>query len=452
VPAASEALGATLVDVPGVEAAADGLALVEPADEQAETMTATPSSIARGGRRITVGAPGLVPRMPRGGAAGWTPSVLPVTPGTLESMTDQSDTRAFSPGLEGVVAGETALSRVDGANGRLVYRGYPIGELVVSGSFASVAELLWTDAWRPDAHLACGPLPDVVRSTLEALPRDVLPMDALRTAVSAWGAATRATFPPTVEQARTLTAMAPTALAAAARLREGLEPIDPDPSLGLAAGFLYQLTGDRPAEADARALDAYFVVGAEHGFNASTFTARVITSTRSDLASAVVGAIGALKGPLHGGAPSEVVSQLHEIGSPERAEAWIRDAVGRGERLMGFGHRVYRAYDPRAAALRTVAEQLAGAATWLATAVAIEDVALRVLAELKPHRVIKTNVEYYAAAVLQGINLPPHLYPAVFALARHAGWTAHCLEQAADNRLIRPDVRYVGPSERSLPS
>ena len=367
-------------------------------------------------------------------------------------MTDQPETRAYSPGLEGVVAGETALSRVDGANGRLVYRGYPIGELVVSGSFASVAELLWTDAWRPDAHLACAPLPNAVRSTLDALPRDAVPMDALRTAVSAWGAASRATYPPTVEQARTLTALAPTALAAAARLRDGLEPIDPDPSLGLAAGFLYQLTGERPAEADARALDAYFVVGAEHGFNASTFTARVITSTRSDLASAVAGAIGALKGPLHGGAPSEVVSQLHEIGSPERAEAWIRDAVGRGERLMGFGHRVYRAYDPRAAALRTVAEQLAGAATWLATTVAIEDVALRVLAELKPHRIIKTNVEYYAAAVLQGIGLPPHLYPAIFALARHAGWTAHCLEQAADNRLIRPDVRYVGPAERHLPS
>ena len=367
-------------------------------------------------------------------------------------MTDQPDTRSYSPGLEGVLAGETALSRVDGANGSLLYRGYPIGALVVGGSFASVAELLWTDAWRPDATLGCAPLPPAVLDVLRALPRDLAPMDALRTAVSAWGAATAATYPPTVEQARALTAMAPTALAAVARLRDGQEPIEPDPALGVAAGFLYQLTGERPADADARALDAYFIVAAEHGFNASTFTARVIISTRSDIASAAAGAIGALKGPLHGGAPSEVVSQLHEIGSPERAEAWIRDAVGRGERLMGFGHRVYRAYDPRAAALRTVAEQLAGASSWLETAVAVEDIALRVLAELKPHRVIKTNVEYYAAAVLQGIGLPPHLYPAIFALARHAGWTAHCLEQAADNRLIRPDVRYVGPSERPLPS
>ncbi len=363
-----------------------------------------------------------------------------------------TDTRPLSPGLEGVLAGETALSKVDGAAGRLTYRGYPIGELVERGSYASVAELLWTDAWRPDARLATAPLPQPVLDTLRALPRDALAMDALRTAMSAWGAAIRATYPPTAEQARALTSLAPSVLAAFARLKEGQEPIPPDPSLDVAAGFLYQLTAKRPDPAAARALDAYFIVAAEHGFNASTFTARVITSTRSDLASAVAGAIGALKGPLHGGAPSEVVSQLHEIGSPERAEAWIREAVARGERIMGFGHRVYRAYDPRAAALRGVAEHLAGAAAWLETAVEVEDVALRVLAELKPHRVIKTNVEYYAAAVLQGIGLPPHLYPAVFALARHAGWTAHAIEQAADNRLIRPDVRYIGPAERSLPS
>ena len=187
-------------------------------------------------------------------------------------------------------------------------------------------------------------------------------MDALRTAVSTWGAAESPGWPPTVEQARTLTAMAPSALAAFARLRDGKEPVEPDPDLELAAGFLYQLTGKRPDEAAARALDAYFVVAAEHSFNASTFTARVITSTGSDLASAVCGAIGALKGPLHGGAPSEVVSQLHEIGSPDRAEKWIDDALDRGERLMGFGHRVYRAYDPRAAALREVAEGMANTA------------------------------------------------------------------------------------------
>jgi citrate synthase len=366
-------------------------------------------------------------------------------------MGQAADSRAYSPGLEGVLAGETSIALVDGAHGRLLYRGYPIVELVRAGTYAQVAELLWTGEWPDRASLPATQLPEAVVTALRALPAEAHPMDALRTAVSAWGAVTRPGWPPVVEQARTLTALAPSALAAFARLRQGLEPIEPDPELELAAGFLHQLTGQPPDEAAARALDAYFITGAEHGFNASTFTARVITSTRSDIASAVAGAIGALKGPLHGGAPSEVVNQLHEIGSAERAERWARDTVSRGERIMGFGHRVYRAYDPRAAALREVAEGMASMAEWLAMAVAVEDTVLRVLAEMKPERVIKTNVEYYAAAVLQGIGLPPDLFPATFALARHAGWTAHILEQASANRLIRPDVRYVGPSERSLP-
>ena len=251
---------------------------------------------------------------------------------------------------------------------------------------------------------------------------------------------------------RAVTAVAPSILAAFARAREGLAPIDPDPDLGLAAGFLYQLRGERPDDASARALDAYFIVGAEHGFNASTFAARVIVSTHSDIASAVAGAIGALKGPWPGGAPSEVVDQLHEMGTLDQAEAWIRATLARGERLMGFGHRVYRAYDPRAAALRGVAEGLAGVADWLHKAVAVEEIALRLLAEHKPDYPIKTNVEYYAAAVLQGVGLAPNLFPATFALARHAGWTAHCLEQVEVNVLIRPDVRYVGPEERHLPT
>jgi len=364
-------------------------------------------------------------------------------------MTDAE--RAYSPGLKGVVAGQTALAMIDGERGRLQYRGYPIGELVERGSFGAVAELLWTGAWQPGARLACAPLPGEVVEVLRALPREAGGMEALRTAISAWGAGRGWGWPPTIEQARAITAVAPSALAAFARLREGLEPIDPDPELDLAAGFLHQLRGERPAEAEARALDAYFIVGAEHGFNASTFTARVIVSTHSDLASAVVGAIGALKGPWHGGAPSEVVDQLHQMGTVDEAETWIRATLARGERLMGFGHRVYRAYDPRAAALRGVAEGMAGLAEWLDKAVAVEEIALRVLAEHKPDYPIKTNVEYYAAAVLQGVGLPPDLFPATFALARHAGWTAHALEQAVANVLIRPDVAYVGPDERRLP-
>jgi len=360
--------------------------------------------------------------------------------------------RTFSPGLKGVVAGETALAKVDGENGRLQYRGYPIGELVERGSFARVAELLWTGEWVGDAHLACAAPLDEAVEVLRRLPRSVSAMDALRTAVSTWGAVTGSLWPPTVEQARALTSFAPSALAAFARLRDGLDPIEPDPSLGLAEGFLYQLRGERPEPAAARALDAYFIVGAEHGFNASTFAARVIISTHSDIASAVAGAIGALKGPWHGGAPAEVVDQLHQMGSVDQAEAWIRATLQRGERLMGFGHRVYRAYDPRAAALRSVAESQAGVTDWLDKAVAVEEIALRVLAEFKPDYPIKTNVEYYAAAVLQGVGLAPNLFPATFALARHAGWTAHCVEQAEANVLIRPDVRYVGPAERSLPA
>ena len=363
-----------------------------------------------------------------------------------------SDDRTLSPGLKGVLAGETALAMIDGERGRLQYRGYPIGELVERGTYAQVAELLWTGAWRDDATLACAPVPAAVLAVLRELPPASSGMDALRTAVSAWGADRGTLWPPTVEQARELTAMSPSALAAFARIRDGQEPIAPRPGLGLAAGFLQQLTGTVPDEASARALDAYFVVGAEHGFNASTFTARTIISTHSDLASAVAGAIGALKGPWHGGAPSEVVDQLHEMGTVDQAEAWIRGTLARGERLMGFGHRVYRAYDPRAAALRGVAEGLSGVADWLDKAVAVEEIALRILAEFKPDYPIKTNVEYYAAAVLQGVGLPPNLFPATFALARHAGWTAHALEQAEANVLIRPDVRYVGPEERHLPA
>ena len=366
--------------------------------------------------------------------------------------TDPTAQRPYSPGLEGIVAGETSLSFIDGEQGRLLYRGYRIADLVRAGTYPAIANLLWTGEWDPAHRLPTAPVPDAVMTALRALPATALPMDALRTAVSAWGSTRSLPWPPTVEQARALTSFSPSALAAFARLREGLEPVDPDPSLDLVEGFLYQLTGSRPDAGTARALDAYFIVGAEHGFNASTFAARVVTSTRSDLASAVVGAIGTMKGPLHGGAPSEVVDQLSQVGSAEGAETWVRDALARGERLMGFGHRVYRAYDPRAAALREVAEAMEHKPDWLVLATQVEDVALRVLAEKYPDRPLKTNVEFYAAPVLMGVGLKPDLFPAAFSLSRHAGWTAHALEQAANNRLIRPDVNYVGPAERDLPS
>ena len=372
-------------------------------------------------------------------------------PGTTAPVETGPDSRPYSPGLAGVIGAESAIALVDGTRGRLLYRGYPIGQLVARGTYAEVADLLWTGEWHPGAQLHPEPVPAPVLAALRQLPQDAHPMDALRTAVSVWGATQKLAWPPTPEQARNLTAFSPSALAAFGRLRHGLEPVEPDLSLDLAGSFLQQLTGAPPDPAAARALEAYFIVGAEHGLNASTFAARVITSTRSDLASAVCGAIGALKGPLHGGAPAEVVSQLHEIGSIDRAEAWARQTIADHGRIMGFGHRVYRAYDPRAAALRQVAEAMDERPEWLDLAIAVEDVVLRVLAELKPGRNLKTNVEYYAAAVLEGIGLTPDLFPATFALARHAGWTAHSIEQAGLDKLIRPDLRYTGPLDRDLP-
>ena len=374
-----------------------------------------------------------------------------MTSGSGSATEAPAEPKPYSPGLEGIVAAETALGLVDGERGVLLYRGYRIGDLVEHGTYPAVANLLWTGEWEPSHHLPTQPVPKPVLAALRALPPTAMPMDALRTAVSVWGSLQDLTWPPTAEQARALTAFSPSALAAYARLRRGEEPIEPDPELDLVPGFLYQLNGERSDAATARALDAYFIVGAEHSLNASTFAARVITSTKSDMASAVVGAIGALKGPLHGGAPSAVVEQIHEVQSPADAERWVRETLDRGERLMGFGHRVYRAYDPRAAALRKVAESMAHKPDWLELAIAVEDVALRVLAERHPERALKTNVEYYAAPVMMGVGLTPDLFPATFALARHAGWTAHIIEQANANRIIRPDARYIGPSERDLP-
>ena len=269
-----------------------------------------------------------------------------------------TDERPYSPGLEGVVAAETALGYVDGERGRLLYRGYRIGDLVDHGTYPAVANMLWTGDWTPDHHLPTSAVPDAVLAALRALPATALPMDALRTAVSVWGATQTLAWPPTADQARALTAFSPSALAAFARLRRGHEPIEPDPALDLVPGFLYQLTGEKPDPASSRALDAYFIVGAEHGLNASTFAARVITSTRATWHLRLPVRSVPSRARCTAAPRREVVEQIHKVGSPERAEQWVRETLARGERLMGFGHRVYRAYDPRAAALRKVAEAM----------------------------------------------------------------------------------------------
>jgi len=363
-----------------------------------------------------------------------------------------SEEKLFSPGLAGIIGAETAIGFVDGAHGKLLYRGYPIEEVVSKGTYASVLDLLLTGEWHPNAALEPVKVPPAVLAALGLLPAHAHPMDALRTAISVWGAGERLGWPPTADEARRIAAFAPSALAAFARLRQGLEPIDPEPGLSIAAAFLQQLHGKTPESGAARALDAYLMAGAEHGLNASTFAARAIIATRSDIASAICGAIGGLKGPLHGGAPAEVIGQLGEIGSVDHAEDWARGKLARRELIMGFGHRVYRAYDPRAAALRKVAEAMPNRPDWLDLAIGAEEVILRVFEELKPGRAMKTNVEFYAAAVLQGVGLAPDLFPATFAIARTAGWSAHVIEQAGVDKIIRPDARYIGHPERHLPS
>jgi citrate synthase len=227
------------------------------------------------------------------------------------------------------------------------------------------------------------------------------------------------------------------------RLNKGQEPIDPNPDLPYSANYLYMLTGEEPDPEAARAVEQYQISTIDHGFNASTFTARVITSTGADLGAAVVGAIGALSGPLHGGAPSRALDMLDAIGKPENAEPWVRDAVEHGKRIMGFGHRVYKTEDPRSRMLKGVAERLGGDNVEFAKH--IEKTVVDVLAELKPGRELYANVEFYAGVVMDKAGLPRDLFTPTFASSRVIGWTAHILEQAADNRLIRPSAHYAGP-------
>ncbi len=358
----------------------------------------------------------------------------------------------IAKGLEGVVVSDTALSHIDGERGRLIYSGYDIADLAHGATFEEVAHLLWLGHLPDEAELAelkaklagFRELPAAVVDTIRALPKTAEPMDVVRTGVSALGAAQRFSGPASVEHAMVLTASMPSIVAAFDRLRRGLEPVAPRSDLNHAGNYLYLLSGEVPSEQRTRALDTYLTLTADHGLNASTFTARVIASTLSDMGSAVVGAIGALKGPLHGGAPALVLDMLRSIGKPENAEAWLTAALDRGERLMGFGHRVYKAEDPRARVLRSLAERTSEI-DFFKLAVRVEDLALKMLHERKPDRKLYTNVEFYSAAVMHGVGLPDDLFTPTFAVSRVTGWTAHVIEQLKDNRLIRPASEYVGP-------
>jgi citrate synthase len=401
-----------------------------------------------------------------------------------------------STGLEGVVAADTRLSRVDGDKGELLIGGFPVEQLAPEVTFAETAFLLWyghlpsADALAHfERELATHRgLSKTTGNLIEHLIEDQLaldhtseqgavhPMDLLRAAAAtlqpavAPREAAGPDDPPDIGTALRVVASLPTIIATGWRRSSGLEAIAPRQDLSHCANFLYMVTGNVPTAAATRALDTYCNTVVDHGMNASTFTARVIISTHSDLVSAVVGAIGALKGPLHGGAPGPALDMVFEIGMvPEidraqHAETYLRDKIGRGERLMGFGHRVYKVRDPRAEVLSAAVERLMHSQSTSDGQQArellalydltrtVEETAIRLLEEAKPGRRIQTNVEFYTALLLHSIGLPRELFTPTFAMARSVGWCAHAFEQLATGRLIRPRANYTGPVYDHLPS
>lgn len=363
----------------------------------------------------------------------------------------------FSPGLEGVVAAETAVSEVDGANGRLIYRGgYLIEDLVPVVSYEEAAYLLWHGELPNESELgalrqqmsAARNLNKSARGTLLAIDPATDPMDVLRTVVSAQGAS-KTLAKPTLDEAIALTAIFPTIVGAAWRRRQGKEPVEPRNDLGHAANLLWMMEGKEPSAEKTHWVDTYLVLLADHGLNASTFAARVVASTGSDLTSCVVGAIAALKGPAHGGATLAARNMLDKIGSAANAEKWLTEAHARHERFSGFGHRVYRTYDPRAKILREMART--AAPELYETAAKTEEVALDILHKAHPDRPNATNVDFWASVVLTGAGIPKELFTAIFATSRVSGWTAHVLESLADLRLIRPASKWVGPEPGKKP-
>jgi citrate synthase len=365
-------------------------------------------------------------------------------------------TSTVAKGLAGVVAGTTSLSLVEGDIGRLSYRGININDLAEQSTFEETAYLLWYGAL-PTRHelaelneqlVAERPLAEQVLAILRQFPESATPMSVLRTAVSALGLydseADDMSREANLRKAIRLTAKMPTIVAAFHRLRRGQELVPPRHDLNLAGNFLYMLLGKMPDDTSAHVLDVALVLHADHGLNASTFTARVAASTLSDMYSAVTAAIGTLKGPLHGGANEQVMKMLLDIDEVDRAEAWVLDRLARKEKIMGFGHRVYHANDPRALQLQRIAHELGeccGNPKWAQISERIREV-------MWCEKQLYMNVDFYSASVYYTLGIPTDLFPTVFALSRITGWTAHVLEQYADNKLIRPNVEYIGPREQ----
>jgi citrate synthase len=366
-------------------------------------------------------------------------------------MAHAAERDATASGLDDVVAAETQLSDVDGARGQLVIRGHAVEELVASATFEDVVFLMWNAAM-PSAgereqsrallaaarQAAFGTLP-LLGAALETPDA----MDALRAAV----AHLTASGDLATDRVQ-LTASIPVFAAAWHRARSGQSPVQPQAGLTHAADYLQMLSGETPRSEQVRGLDAYLTCVADHGMNASTFVARVVASTGSDVVSAVVAAIGALKGPLHGGAPGPVLDMLDAIGTTDRAASWIEAEIAAGRRIMGMGHRIYRVRDPRAAALERAASALehsAAATDRLRLARAVEQAAERVLAARHPDRPLPANVEFYTAILLEAVGVPRTLFSPTFAASRVAGWLVHIEEQRRVGRLVRPSSRYVGP-------
>ncbi|PYM98384.1 MAG: citrate synthase [Candidatus Rokuibacteriota bacterium] len=361
-------------------------------------------------------------------------------------------------GLEGVVAAETALCDLDGKNGRLAYRGYDIEDLARRASFEEVCHLLWYGELPTAAQLdkttlgliAARDVPAELVQALRLMPKDTDPMRVLQSVVAMLGMrdpdATDNSREANFRKAVRLTSQIASAICVHHRVRSGLEPIRPAPDLSLAANFLYMLTGKRPSGVVAKAFDASLTLYAEHELNASTFTTRVIVSTQSDMHSAVAGGVGALKGPLHGGAGEAVMRTLMEIGEVANVDAFVAKALGERRRLMGMGHRVYKAGDPRAAILKGMAEDAcrqSGQFTWY-------EMAVKLHARVNEAKKLIPNVDFYSAPLFYSLGIPVDLFTPVIAAGRIAGWTANIIEQHEDNRLIRPRGDYIGPARRAF--
>ncbi len=367
-------------------------------------------------------------------------------------MAAETTQKTAGKGLEGVSAADSAVCSIDGLEGKLSYRGYDIHDLV-KGTFEETVFLLWNDRLPTAAELeefsnqlkAERAIDDTLIQMMKSFPKEAKPMDVLRTVVSGIPVVNSIDTDDQSEAALRkaaiqLTAKFSTIVAAWHRIRNGQEPVAPDTSLDHASNYLYMINGEKPGPIAAKAMDIALILHAEHGFNASTFSARVTAATLSDVYSAITSAIGTLKGPLHGGANEGVIDTLLEIGSLDKVEDWVKDALSRKVKIMGFGHRVYKTLDPRAVHLRELSESLGkevGELKWY-------EMSVKMMETVKSEKGLDPNVDFFSASTYYTMGMPTDLFTPTFAVSRISGWTAHVLEQLSDNRLIRPRANYVG--------